>query len=403
MLGPGSLRRLALGLFLGVLLPGVGRSGAAEIRIGEVDSLTGRFAAQGTALHQGILLAVEEAREDPGFRPHALTLVPRDDEGRPDRAVAAAEELIGRHQVVALVGGYVDSLVGPLSEAAERHRRPYVATASLDERLTQRGYRYFFRVSSLQGYVEATVGAALDLFRVRRVAILSSSTPGASQLGTRQRQRLEGAGVQVAPFEQFRPGTADFTPIIQRLRGLGIDLFIANAFFGDHLVLVRQMRGQEVAAKAFLGTFGLEFPEVVRELGAASEGLFGTTGWEPGVTTPGTEQASAAFVTRYRGRFGADPPPLAMHGYAAAQTTLAALRASLAGGRAPDPDAVRTELARLDLLTPLARIRFDERGDPRHYQRVVLQIRQGRHVVVYPPARATGPALYPAPPWRTGQ
>ncbi len=88
---------------------------AEPIVIGEIDSRTGQFAAQGSALHQGVTLAIEEANTRGGIAGRPLALLSRDDEGKPERAVAAAEELTGRHGAVALVGGYVDSLVGPVA------------------------------------------------------------------------------------------------------------------------------------------------------------------------------------------------------------------------------------------------------------------------------------------------
>jgi branched-chain amino acid transport system substrate-binding protein len=328
-------------------------------------------------------------------------LVSRDDEGRPDRAVAAAEELTTRVRAAALVGGYVDTLVGPISEVAERQRVPYVATASLDERLTHRGYRYFFRISHLQAYVDSTVGAVLDLFKPRRVAILFSATPGASQLGRRQRERLEKAGVQIPVFEMFTSGIADFTPLLTRVRDAGTEVLIADAFFADHLVMVRQIRALEVNVKAFLGAFGMEFPEVIRELGPSGEFLFGTTGWEPDFAEPGTQAASHAFVEQYRRRFRGEPPPLAMHGYVAARAILvAAERASARQDRQIGPEGIREELYRLDLPTPLERMQFDSGGEATHYRRLIVQIQQGTRVVVYPPDRATGKAVYPMPTWR---
>jgi len=118
---------------------------AERIVIGEIDSRTGQFAAQGSAIHQGVTLAIEEANARGGIAGRTLLLLSRDDEGKPERAVAAAEELTGQHGALALVGGYVDSLVGPVAEVADRGRAPYVAAASLDERLTAHGNRYFFR------------------------------------------------------------------------------------------------------------------------------------------------------------------------------------------------------------------------------------------------------------------
>lgn len=373
---------------------------AQTVLVGAVNSLTGRFAAQGNAVQRGLALAIEEANaagRAPGL---AIELAARDDEGKPDRAVAAAEDLLGRRQAVALVGGYVDTLVGPVSEVAERHRRPYLATASLDERLSRRGYRYFFRISNLAGYVDVMTDFVTDHLKARRVAILSSNTPGAAQLGRRQRERFERAGVAVPFLEMFGGGTADFAPHLARVREAGAEVLVANAFFADHLVLVRQLRGLEVNLKGYLGAFGMEFPEVVRDLKEASDLLFGTTGWQPGITLPGTEQASRAFVAAYQARYGGEPPPLAMHGHAAGQALAAALRAVRARGPAPDPEALRDELGRVDLTLPLSRLRFDAHGDPLHYERVILQLQQGTPVVVYPPGRATGKAVYPMPSWR---
>lgn len=391
---PGSAglpRRL---LLLAALLLPPAPGGAQAVLLGEINPRSGVLAAQGLAVAQGIQLAVERQNGLGGIAGRPVRLLSRDDEGRPDRAVAAAEELTARYQVAALVGGYVDSLIGPVSEVAERTRTPYLATASLDERLSRRGYRYFFRVSTLRPYVEVTLGLLRDLLRPRRVALLYSTTPGATQLAARQREGLSAMGVAVPVFEAFAPGLADFTPLLLRVRDAGADVLVSDAFFADHLLLVRQMAQAGVRVGAFLGTFGLEFPAVIAELGPAAEGLLGTTTWQPGVFVPAAPEESQAFVAAYRSRFGRDPVPLAMHGYAAARALLAALEAAGPGARGP---ALRDALARVDLLTPLGRVRFDATGEPLHYERVVVQIQHGRHVVVYPPAAATAPLLGPRP------
>jgi branched-chain amino acid transport system substrate-binding protein len=364
--------------------------------VGEINPRTGVLAAQGLAVAQGVRIAVDGANARGGIGGRPVALVERDDEGRPERAIAAAEELTARQRVAALIGGYVDSLVGPVSEVAERTRTPYLATASLDERLSQRGHRYFFRVSSLRPYVEATVGLVRDGIRPARVAILHASTPGASQLAQRQRQALEAAAIAVPVLEPFAPGLADFTPLLARVRDRAAEVLLSDAFFADHLLIVRQLARSGIGPRAFVGAFGLEFPAVLDELGRAAEGLLGTTTWQPGVFVPAAPAESRAFVEAYRARFGQEPAPLSMHGYAAARALLAAMEAVAREGLPVAGDPLRAALARVDQETPLGRIRFDERGDPLHYVRVVVQIQRGRHVVVYPPAVATAPLRYPA-------
>jgi branched-chain amino acid transport system substrate-binding protein len=396
--GPRGLPRSFIAAALLVLLAAAPAGAAEPILIGEINPRTGLLAAQGLAVARGIRLAVERANAAGGVAGRPLRLLERDDEGKAQRALAAAEELTARHHVAALIGGYVDSLVGPVSEVAERARTPYLATASLDERLTRRGYRYFFRISSLRSYVDVTVGVARELIRPARVAILYSTTPGASQLAARQRDALAAAAIPVPIYEAFTPGLADFTPLLARLRDRGVDLLISDAFFADHLVLVRQLAQSRYSLRGFLGAFGLEFPSVIAELGAAAEGLLGTTAWQAGVFVPAAEAESRAFIEAYQARFGEAPAPLSMHGYAGAQALFAAMSEAARSGQEPGGDALREALGRLDLDTPLGRIKFDANGDPLGYERVIVQIQGGRHVVVYPTAVATARLVYPRKP-----
>jgi branched-chain amino acid transport system substrate-binding protein len=369
---------------------------AEPVVIGEINPLTGALALQGTSIHQGIALAIEEQNARGGVDSRSIALLSRDDEGRPERALAAAEELTGRRGAVALVGGYVDSLVGPIAEVADRARVPYLATASLDERLTERGNRYFFRISSLSSYVRVTTGITLDTLKADNVAILYSHTPGASQLARRQKETLEKAGVRVSVYEPFAPGLSDFTPFLVRIREHGAQVLLSDTFFADHLLLVRQMAQAGITVRAFLGAFGMEFPGVIRELGSSSEGLYGTTAWQPGVNPGAQDAESRAFIDAYTKRFGGAPVPLSMHGYAAARALLAALETVARGGRPVTGETLRDALAAADVTTPLGRVKFDNKGDPLYYERVVVQIQNGRHVVVYPKNRAAAPIQLPA-------
>jgi len=85
-----------------------------------------------------------------------------------------------------------------------------------------------------------------------------------------------------------------------------------------------------------------------------------------------------------------------MHGYAAARVLLAALETAARGGRSFTGSGLRDAIAAVNVMTPMGRVRFDERGDPLDYERVILQIQSGRHVVVYPKDRATAALQLPA-------
>ena len=118
---------------------------ADAIRLGEVNPLTGNLALHGQEIHEGIVMAVEEINSRGGLHGRQVELISRDDQSRPDVALNQTQDLLYREKVVGLLGGYVDSLVGPISSLAARSGTPYVAVASLQKSLTDKKNPFFFK------------------------------------------------------------------------------------------------------------------------------------------------------------------------------------------------------------------------------------------------------------------
>ncbi len=359
--------------------------------------MSGVMATQGTAVHEGVVYAVSEVNGRGGIHGRPVKLLTRDDGGRPDEATTAALDLTLRERVSVLVGGYVDSIVGPVAQVAQRERVPYVASSSLDQRLTARGNSYFFRISRLEPFADATTAVPLELAPAREVAILFSSTPGASQLARLQRERLEARGVRVSAFESFQTGVPDFLPLLGRLKASGAQMLLMDGFFSDNLVLLRQSQGQRGPALPVVGAFGMEFPALIERLGPLAEGAMGAIVWEPGMSLSGDLEGSRAYEAGFARQFGHPPVPLSMYGYAAARAALAALEKASSRSAVPERGAVRDALAATDLKLPLEHLRFDEHGDPIAYEVGIFQIQNGRHVLLYPRDRATGEIVAPKP------
>jgi branched-chain amino acid transport system substrate-binding protein len=370
---------------------GTGAAAAAEvIKLGEIDPLSGHLAQHGTDIHRGIVAAVEEANAQGGVAGRQVQLISRDDQSKPEVAVNQAQDLIIREKVVGLVGGYVDSLVGPVSALAARYKVPYVASASLQRSITAKGNPYFFRISRLDGIVTPVCQFITQTFAARSAAVLHLSTPGASEFADSVQGCLKQGGVAVPSLEKFRPGWPDFSVLLLKVKQAGVEMLISGGFFSDNLIMVRQLKEHPLGLKGFLAPWGVASPSFLREMGQGAEGLFGTCAWNPGITWPGAEEMSRAFTGRFRQRFGEDPDTTSMHGYTSARVMLAALAAVLKDNPQAAGEVLSRALSQVDLTLPLGRVAFDEHGDPKYYQHVVVQIQNQRMVVVYPPARATG-------------
>jgi branched-chain amino acid transport system substrate-binding protein len=383
-----SLSLIALGFVFFFHIP---HALAVPIRIGEINPLTGKLAKHGTEIHEGILFAVEEVNARGGIKGNPVELISRDDQSLPEVAINQTEELLYRAKVSGLVGGYVDSLVGPVSEFAAKNHTPYVASASLQRNLTLgRQNPYFFRVAHLDGIVEPLCGFVTSVIQAKRAAILFAATPGSTEFGEEVRRCLEKAGVEVPIFEKFRPGSPDFSAFLLKVSRSNIDILISGGFFPDHLILVRQIRENRIPLKAYLGPWGVAYPSFMEEIGEASEGILGMCAWNPAITMPGTEQESGEFVEKFSKRFGKQPNTTTMHGYASARALLRAMESTLDKGSELSGEAISEQLRSLDLLLPMERLAFDQNGDPKHYKQVIVQIQKGRIVPIYPPERAKG-------------
>lgn len=387
---PSSGRLIALLLIVLVFWTALPLSAAQEIRLGEINPLSGHLAKHGLEIHQGILYAVEEANAQGGLAGHPVELLSRDDQSKPDVAVNQAQDLIFRGKVIGLVGGYVDSLVGPISQQAARHRVPYVASASLQQAFTGNQNPYFFRVSRLEGIVQPLCRFLTQTLKARRVAMLYAASPGATEFAASVQANLRQVDIHTVLQEKFRPGWPDFSMLFLKLPPAQAETLISGGFYADNLIIVRQLRERPLGLKAFIAPWGVAYQSFIDEVGQAAEGLFGTCAWNPGITEPGTEKASQAFVEGFRQKFSKEPNTTTMHGYTSARALLAAIERVLQEGSQPTGEAVCQALARLDLQLPMERLTFDEHGDPQHYHHVIVQIQKQRLVVVYPPERAAG-------------
>ena len=374
-------------------------SSAETIKIGEINPLSGGLAKNGIEIHQGIEVAVAEANEAGGIGGKQLQLISRDDQSRPDVAISRAEELCSWEKVAALTGGYVDSLVGPIAAVAKKYRIPYVASASLQKELAQHNNPYFFRVSRLQGFVEPLCGILAKRFKPQNLAILYAATPGSVELAGDLERCVKTHGLNVQLVEKFRPGTPDFTPLIAKLAGMNIDVIVSGGFTPDHILFVRQLKENRISPKAYIGPFGIAYESFIREMGKDADHLYSTCAWNPGITEPGTEAASRAFIQRFSRMFKQQPNTTNMHGYTSARALIAAMQSVLHNGQPLTGDNIRIALTKLNLVLPMEHLAFDKNGDPLHYRHMVVQIQKGKLVVVYPSDRATGQPVYQMPSW----
>ena len=140
-------------------------SNAAEnVKIGVLYPLTGPVAQVGkdavaavqTALDiinnsHNIDMPLAKTRGLPGAGGAKISIVVGDHAGKPDVGVGETEKMLNSDKVHAMFGAYYSSVTGAASQVTERAKIPWVNGESTSPQLTQRGFKYFFRVTPHDG------------------------------------------------------------------------------------------------------------------------------------------------------------------------------------------------------------------------------------------------------------
>ena len=109
---------------------GAGRAAKEPIRVGHFASLTGDTATFGQSTDRGIRMAIEEINARGGVLGRPLEVISEDDRSITEEARTAAQKLLQRDQVVALLGEVASSRSLAGGAEAQRARVPMISPAS---------------------------------------------------------------------------------------------------------------------------------------------------------------------------------------------------------------------------------------------------------------------------------
>ena len=186
---------------------------AEEFAVGIEVPLSGALARVGAGMQEGITVAADVFNRKNGK--HKIKLITIDDESSPAKAVAAVEKLASQG-VVAIDGGYGSNNIGPASDAANKAGLVYVTSGGVDEALTQRGFKTFFRINNTAGYSKAMLGLLADM-GAKNVSIVYLTKEATSDLAKDVEKALAAKGAKVT-MHAFDPSVTDFKPIINKIK-----------------------------------------------------------------------------------------------------------------------------------------------------------------------------------------
>ncbi len=292
---------------------------ADTIKIGMIGPLTGPCAYYGASMTKAAEMAVEEINGKGGVKGKRIALIIEDDESSPVKAVNAAQKLITRDQILAMIGHYNSSCTLASMAATQKNHIPHVNPISTAIEITSQGHRYIFRncatnpmqVKQLADYVIANMKKP---GRINKTAILYELTDHGKGIMESFRDNIKAApGFEITNIEVYKPGDTDMIAQLTKIKGNPPDFLL----FGGNLTEVAQSirQAKEIGLKTqFLGLGSVSNDKFLELAGKENiEGMVNVSYFETTAQNP----TAKAFIVNYRKRHKADPDMFAAAVYEA--------------------------------------------------------------------------------------
>lgn len=386
-----SLPMLAAGLALVAGLA-VRAAVAEEFVVGVEVPLSGSLARVGAGMSEGINVAADVFNRKNGK--HKIKLITIDDESSPAKAVAAVEKLVSQN-VVAIDGGYGSNNIGPASDAANKAGLVYITSGGVDEALSQRGFKTFFRINNTAGYSKAMLGLLADM-NVKSVSIVYLTKEATADLAKDVEKALAAKGVTVT-MHAFDPAITDFKPIINKIKLQDKpDVIAMVGYENDYVGIIRAAKVLRPDVKAMVGVWSLATSKMAEDFPDLMPNIYGTAllPFPAEFTTPDGKD----FAETYRKLYNKEPDYLGQFGYVQSQLLFDAIVRAYDAGTLKT-GGIAAELRKTNKDTLIGKVVFDDKGDNPNFSHRMGQHQNSKVVIVWPKDLSNGKMVFPGVPW----
>jgi branched-chain amino acid transport system substrate-binding protein len=302
--------------------PGGGEGGGdGPIKLGHVASLTGDTATFGRSADRGIRMAIEEVNAKGGVLGRQLEVLAEDDRSVTEEARTAAQKLLQRDEVVALLGEVASSRSLAAAPEAQRASVPMISPGSTNPRVTEVG-DYIFRacfIDPFQGAVMARF--AYEELKVRKAAILFDFKQDYSVgLADFFRKTFQELGGEIVADERYTSGDIEFRAQLTTIRSASPEAVFVPGYYTELGLIAKQARELGIQSP-LLGGDGWDSEKTLEIGGQAVEGYYFSTHYAADSDSPKVQD----FVKRYREKYGDTPDAMAALGYDTAGMVVDAL------------------------------------------------------------------------------
>jgi branched-chain amino acid transport system substrate-binding protein len=246
----------------------------APIKIGVIQPLSGPVAASGNYVRMGAEIARDWINARGGVNGRKVDLVIEDNKSDPKEAASAAEKLIVRDKVPAIMGAWGSSMTLAAMPKLEEYGVPMVVETSSAASVTKRGNPWIFRISPPSEMEALGLEQYVDKLGVKQADFLAVNTDWGRGAVTAFGDMLKKKGAGVGAAEFMDQAATDMNAQITKIKGTGGDtLFLTTAV--EQITLVLKQAQEQRLTRKIVTTGGSSSPtQLIKQAGAAAEGTY---------------------------------------------------------------------------------------------------------------------------------
>ena len=357
---------------------------AAPVKIGFINSITGKEAQIGENLTNGAAMAIEDLKAK-GIQ---VELIKEDDGGDPKNALAAYEKLVTRDAVIGVVGPYTSGAANVVASRADQYQEPILVPAAAKEDITMKGYKNVFRLNAPANVYSIVLMSAVAAYKPKTIAYVYAATDfGVSTVKTAQENAAK-MGLKEVANEKYQQGQPDYRPSLAKVKAANPDLIFLVSYDADAILLMRQAKEIGLTPKAFLGAGAGYTTAQFAQQSEISNLVVSATQWTDDVNWPG----AADFGKRYKAKFAKEPSYHAACAYEAMRIMVETASKNNTSAK------LRTALKAGSWNGILGPVKFADYGgftNQNNHPMLVQQIINGQYETVFPAKFSKKKLVYP--------
>ena len=398
---------------IAVALTGTASAQDKTVKIGAIYPLSGNAASAGVHGKAAIETAIDiinNAHPELGNLPLTknaglaglggakVEAIFADNQGSPAVGQNQALRLITEEKVVALNGAYQSGITLTTSAISEKYGIPYVNGESVAASLTERGFKWFFRVTPVASdfakiYLDFLKDMKAAGAKTDNIAIVHENTEYGTSVASVITSVFKENGLSIAQDIAYSANTTDVQSQVLQLKDKKPDVVIMVSYTSDAILYVKTMQALDYKPPLMIAdNAGFSDPSLIKTVGKLAQGIFNRSSFSIG--PPG----SPTFLINemYKKKSGDDLDDTAariMQGFFV-------LCDAIDRAGSTEPDKIQTALKATDLkpdqlIMGYKGVKFNDKGQNVLASGLVIQLQDGENYVpVWPKDRAkTAPAL----------